>query len=259
MEERIRLLLADADENYRALLKDFLETSGFEILAAVGNGMEALHAAQQKKPQVVLMELILPGLEGMGLLEHLRREQCAPQVLILSQWTRKDAVREALERGAAYFIPKPCDLPALLGRIRAAVSYGADIPPEDNGELQAKRLIAQTLYDLGLSPSSSGTDLAQAMVQILLRNPEAIRQIDHALYRPFLQQGRRDTGYIEHALRYAIREAWTKNATEFQSELFRNTVRRESGSPSNGVFLAVVAEYVRMQLHHQDRQCSALL
>ena len=72
MEERIRLLLADADENYRALLKDFLETSGFEILAAVGNGMEALHAAQQKKPQVVLMELILPGLEGMGLLEHLR-------------------------------------------------------------------------------------------------------------------------------------------------------------------------------------------
>ena len=257
MEEKIRLLLADPSENFRVILQELLEENGFEVLASVGDGLAALDAARRVRPQVVVMELILQKLDGLELLPLLAGMENAPRVLVVSQWTGEDAVREALERGAAYFVPKPCDLWALMARIRDVAAYRCARENSGGTELRAQRIVARTLYALGMSPASSGTELARAMVLILLRDPEAIRQIDRALYRPFLRPGRRSTGYIEHALRYAIREAWTRNPTALQKELFYSAARRGSGCPSNGMFLAVVAEYVRMQLRELSGGCAA--
>ena len=122
MDNRKRVFLADANEEFRTMLQEAIDgDEAFTVIGAVGDGAEALRRIRQEKPDLVVMDTVLPGLDGLGVMKELElREGQPPQVLLLSAFCNERVVAEARDLGAYYFLTKPCTAEALLERMHAA-------------------------------------------------------------------------------------------------------------------------------------------
>ena len=119
METNPKILLADNSEEFRLLLRRTLEETGeFQIVGDTGDGNEAWELIQQTNPDVVVMDLILPGLDGVSLLKRIPK---TIRCIVLSAFCSQNMVQEVMQLGAWYFIPKPAHMDSLLERIRQAV------------------------------------------------------------------------------------------------------------------------------------------
>lgn len=253
MADPIRVLIADASKNYGSGLKAALEKSGVcTVCALVQDGKAALRAVRAEKPQIVLAELILPEMDGLELLDALAQEEVRPRVIILSQWVEEHMICQALQKGAGYFMAKPCSEKALLERI--CMLMQAVETEEDDADLDAEALIWEEMKKLGVPPACKGFDMACAMLLLAVKDPEVLNAIGERVYRPFLR-GENDTvKRIERELRYLIDATWDNGDWEYQQKLFGNTIRKEKLAPTNGTFLAVLSRHVRMELRLQRRE-----
>ena len=120
MENKTRVIIADAGEEYRMLLYELLTSEGdFEVAGCTGDGLTAYSLVQTEKPDVVLTDLILTGLDGLAVLEKISElpDGDRPAVIIISGFSSEHTLMEASNLGASYFMQKPCDIPALLTRV----------------------------------------------------------------------------------------------------------------------------------------------
>lgn len=122
MENRGSVILADASEEYRAVLSRAIEGTGeFQVVGSTGSGVEALRLVQQKHPQLLLLDLVLPELDGFGLLRQLQSlGDRAPKVIVVSAFCMQRTVNQAVQLGVWYFLPKPCSEESLLELMRQA-------------------------------------------------------------------------------------------------------------------------------------------
>lgn len=249
----IRILIADASRNYGEVLKTALESEGTcSVCAIARDGVSALALIRRQKPEIVLTELILPGMDGLELLDELAQGEYRPKVIVLSQWIEENLIQQALHKGARYFMAKPCSTKALLERIqmlaRECVIEAVD------PDLDAEMLIWEEMKKLGVSPVCKGFDMACDMLLTAVKDPDTLRAIGEKLYRPYLRDERDTVKRIEHDLRYLIETAWSAGDFEYQQKLFGNMVRKGKMAPTNGTFLAVVSRQVRMKLRLRKRE-----
>ena len=110
MESKWTVLLVDASEEFRGLLMAALAgTEEFEVVASVGDGAEAARLMAEKQPDLVVMDMILPGLDGLGLLDQLSAmKEKRPEVIVLSQFMSERIIAAAMEHGVYYYMTKPC-------------------------------------------------------------------------------------------------------------------------------------------------------
>ena len=125
MQNTAKVLLADANEEFRALLAGAIGKTGeFTVVGSTGDGLEALRLAEEQTPDLLILDTVLPGLDGFGILRRLP-ELGAPKAIVLSGYFSDRAAAEALELGAAYYLTKPCQMDALLERMLKGM---ADMP-----------------------------------------------------------------------------------------------------------------------------------
>ena len=253
MKGEIGVVLVDGDRNYRTMLKERLDSrGGFRVLAAVDDGASALREIREKKPQFVITELILRGMDGLTFLRRLSQEADAPRAIILSDWMNPDLVSAALNRGALYYLMKPCDAESLAEQME---EYLHLLPLSSQDDIDAECIAVETLHKLGVPPHCTGMRLARDMIVLAAKEPDRLHSVAKRIYHPLLSGEGDSVKRIEHALRYTIETAWRGgDAMEYQARLFGNTVRSKCGRPSNAVFLAVVSDHVRMEL--QRRRCA---
>ena len=109
MDIRRTVLLADANEEFRTLVRKIIdETEEFSVVGSVGDGTEALRLAREEAPDLILMDVVLPGLDGFGVLKQLREQEGkVPKVILISAFCSDSVVSEAVDLGASYFLTKP--------------------------------------------------------------------------------------------------------------------------------------------------------
>ncbi|NLV87461.1 MAG: response regulator, partial [Clostridiales bacterium] len=119
METKTRVLIADSGEDFRFLMADTISSEeDMTVVGTAGDGIETLALIEQKHPEIIVMDLVLTKLDGLGVLQKITQMQHKPAVVIVSGFFNDHVVQEAAELGAYYFMPKPCDVPALLDRLR---------------------------------------------------------------------------------------------------------------------------------------------
>ena len=123
MDNRASVVLADASEEYRMMLKKTVESTGeFQVIGSTGSGAEALRMVQQMHPQLLLMDLVLPELDGFGLLKQLQSlGELAPKTIVVSAFCVQRTVSQAVKMGVWYFLSKPCNEESMLELMRQAV------------------------------------------------------------------------------------------------------------------------------------------
>ena len=145
METKTCVLIADIDEDFRRLLGDVLsQEDDMECVGNTDNGVEALTLAAERQPDVLVMDLVLLKLDGIEVLRRLPEACPGAKAIVVTHLYRNEIVRQCTALGAAYFVPEPCDITALLDRIR---QIGA-LPSQE--DLDTTRTLQTALQSVGI-------------------------------------------------------------------------------------------------------------
>ena len=178
MQNMAKVLLADANEEFRALLAGAIEKTGeFTVVGSTGDGAEALRLVEERKPDLLILDTVLPGMDGFGLLSRLP-ELGGPRAIVLSGFFSDRAATEALRLGAEYYLTKPCQMDALLERMRAALERGG--AQEQTQDLVAA--VTAIIHEIGVPAHIKGYQYLRHAIVLTVRDMDLINAVTKVLY-----------------------------------------------------------------------------
>ena len=238
MQNTAKVLLADANEEFRALLAGAIEKTGeFTVVGSTGDGMEALRLVEEHKPDLLILDTVLPGLDGFGVLCRLP-ELGAPQAIVLSGFFSDRAASEALELGAAYYLTKPCQMDALLERLRAACPREAPKPQP----VDLRGAVTEIIHEIGVPAHIKGYQYLRQAIILTVQDMDLINAVTKVLYPAVAKHFNTTPSRVERAIRHAIEVAWDRGDLETLQKYFGYTVSNTKGKPTNSEFIAMIAD-----------------
>ena len=257
--ESLRVLVAEDNALQRNLLAEGLDgQDGIRIVGAASNGLEALDMIQELRPQVLLLDIVLPRLDGFGLLEKLQQLPAdrRPAVIATTSLGRDDFITRAMELGVAYYMVKPLDLPFLIRQIlacsqRAAPPSSSTAPPEEPEDVE--RLVTAMLMQIGVPPHLSGYKFMRTALLMVSDRPELFSGLTRALYPEIAQEFHTTASCVERAIRHAISLTWDRGGGENYRRLLGRQASIIGDKPTNSEFLAQVGEGLRMRRGRHGR------
>ena len=251
MDVRRTVLLADANEEFRALVRKIIdETEEFTVVGSVGDGAEALRLARQEAPDLLLMDVLLPGLDGFGVLKQLRELEKPPKVILISAFCSDSVVSEAVELGANYFMFKPGEENALLDRMRAL--FGRDLP-EERHPVELKNLVTSVIHEIGVPAHIKGYQYLREAIMIAVDDMDVINAVTKVLYPEVAKRFNTTPSRVERAIRHAIEVAWDRGDLETLQKYFGYTVSNAKGKPTNSEFIAMIADRLVLEQKNNRR------
>ena len=246
MENQQRtILLADTNEEFRALLgAKIAQTGEFQVIGDTGDGAEALRMIRQYQPDLAVIDLVLPGMDGVSLLQQLREHGDRTRVIILSAFCTDQVVAEAMGLGALYFLPKPCDAELLLERVRAVFRQPA--APED-AAAALKNQVTAIIHEIGVPAHIKGYQYLREAILIAVGNIEVINAVTKVLYPEVAKRFGTTPSRVERAIRHAIEVAWDRGDLETLQKYFGYTVSNAKGKPTNSEFIAMIADRLLLE------------
>ena len=250
MDNRRTVLLADANEEFRGLLRNAIERSGeFTVVGSAGDGMEAVRLIGQYGPELVVMDVVLPGLDGLGVLKQLKDRGDAAKVIMLSAFCGDRVVAEAMELGASYFLPKPFETEALLDRMHSV--FGQPAAPE-SGSGTLKNMVTSIIHEIGVPAHIKGYQYLREAIIIAVDDMDVINAVTKVLYPEVAKRFATTPSRVERAIRHAIEVAWDRGDLETLQKYFGYTVSNAKGKPTNSEFIAMIAD--RLVLEQKSRR-----
>ena len=243
MEKRTRVLLADANEEFRILLRQLLEETGeFEVAASTGDGPMVMELVRRTKPELILMDVVLPGLDGFGILRQLAEEPGERKVIVISAFCSQQAVSRAVELGVYFFLPKPVNEESLLELMRQAVH------PEQEEPYHAPALegmVTAIIHEIGVPAHIKGYQYLRDGIKLVVENSQKINSITKCLYPEIAKRFGTTSSKVERAIRHAIEVAWNRGKIENINNLFGTKIYTANEKPTNGEFIALIADKMR--------------
>ncbi len=240
MDLPMRILLAEDDPRTASAVADSLTDGGYDV-AIAGDGEEALVCLRAMLPRVLLLDLVLPRLDGLAVLSVLPslRLERVPRVLALSPFRDQRIISRALELGAAKVLPKPLE----LNRLRASLldNQAAKTDPD------TRREIDRLLIEAGIALHTKGGRYLFDAIAIALQDYQALGRLRDSIYLPIARKYNTKTENVERLVRYAIEIACVRGSIDAMHRLFGQTMRRETGKPTNAEFIANLAENIRLR------------
>ena len=246
MDNKAKVVLADANEEFRTMLQQTIEKTGeFEVVGATGDGMSALQLITEQKPQLLITDILLPELDGFGLLDRLAPLADRPKTILVSALYRDQIVAQAMEKDVAYFMPKPCETESLLERMRQAVGV---TPAADENEAQAlEREVTSVIHEVGVPAHIKGYQYVREAIVIAVQDMDVINAVTKVLYPEVARRYATTPSRVERAVRHAIEVAWERGDLDTLQRYFGYTVNSSKGKPTNSEFIAMIADRIRLQ------------
>ena len=258
METKIRVLIADPDEDVRLLLTDVLSREeDMTVAGCAADGPETLDRIRELKPDVVLLELVLPRLDGLGVLRKLSEEENGPAVLVLTGFVNAHVVAEAAELGAAYFISKPCDTAQMLDRIRQFGAMRRSPRPtllkrsegaaNVRAEPSLESVVTEIIHEIGVPAHIKGYQYLREAIILTINDMDAINAVTKVLYPEVARKFSTTPSRVDRAIRHAIEVAWDRGDVETLQKFFGYTVSGIKGKPTNSEFIAMIADHLSLR------------
>lgn len=253
METKIKVMIADAGEEYRSLLRDSLNAEGdMEVTGTAADGAEALALLAEQQPDVLLMDLVLPRLDGMELLQRMGETGACPVTMIVSSFYNERMIARCAELGAYYFIPKPCDVSALAARIRQSVLTEAPEYPAQPREIQPvaedlEATVTEVIHEIGVPAHIKGYQYLREAIMLTIRDMDIINAVTKVLYPAVAKRFGTTPSRVERAIRHAIEVAWDRGDLDTLQKYFGYTVNSCKGKPTNSEFIAMIADHLSLK------------
>ena len=253
-----KIFVVDGDSDFRELLCGLLGgEADFEIVGSAESGTEALVRILETRPDVVITELILPELDGLGLIRQINEKMAAyrPAILILTAYSSASVIREASSLSTDYFALKPIPKNVLFDRIRAIRGSRAADPERPDGDLDLTMEITSVLHDVGVPAHIKGYQYLREAIAMAIRDPDNINAITKILYPAVAKRFQTTSSRVERAIRHAIEVAWDRGDVEEIQGIFGYTVSSIKGKPTNSEFIAMLADHIALR----SRKCKEVV
>ena len=260
---KLRVLIADPNREFQQMMTALLSKErDMEAADVASDGLEALAKVKTLRPDVVLLDLVQPRLDGLGVLRRLAAQENAPPVLVLTGFVNAHIIAECSELGAAYFMPKPCDTAELIQRLRKCTETKKKPPDGQNVSGQSlntwpgdkymsyplESAVTDLLHEIGIPAHIKGYQYLREAILFTLRDGDAVTGITKVLYPEIAKRFSTTSTCVERAMRRAIEVAWDRGDEEVRQKIFRGTISGNKGKPTNGEFIAMIAEHVSRQI-----------
>ncbi|NBD22671.1 sporulation transcription factor Spo0A [Paenibacillus glycinis] len=265
--QRIEVLLADDNREFTTLLSEYISEQNDMVVTGVAyNGEEVLRLLEETRPDILILDIIMPHLDGLGVLERLREMNLPsmPKIIMLTAFGQENITQKAVQLGASYYILKPFDMEILANRIRQLVgnptvissSYSnssssmmtskSNVVPIAKGKnLDAN--ITSIIHEIGVPAHIKGYQYLREAITMVYNNIEILGAITKTLYPAIAEKFKTTPSRVERAIRHAIEVAWTRGNIDSISHLFGYTINISKSKPTNSEFIAMVADKLRIE------------
>ena len=269
MKEKIKILIADDNIDFVSTLITYFSTQeDVEVIATAKDGQEAYNKIITEKPDVALLDVIMPHLDGLGVLEKLISSNInLPICVMLSAVGQDNVTAQAINLGAQYYILKPFKMDVLMKRIRELVNNPAEqkIKPQMintkeqksnyvviNNQASKEEIleikVTNIIHEIGVPAHIKGYQYLRDGIIMVVNNIEVINQITKQLYPDLAKKYKTTPSRVERAIRHAIEVAWNRGQIETVESIFGYTVNSNKGKPTNSEFIAMIADKLRLDL-----------
>lgn len=263
LSRKIQVLIADDNREFGDILCEYLgNQNDIDIVGVARDGMEAYDMIVTKLPDIAVLDIIMPHLDGLGVLEKINSTPLAkkPLFIILSAVGQDKITQRALALGAEYYVVKPFDMDVLVSRIRQlkdinqSVVIKSEFPPEvkqPNRLASPKNLeieVTSIMHEIGVPAHIKGYQYLRDAIMMVVKDLDVINSITKQLYPTVAREYNTTPSRVERAIRHAIEVAWSRGQVDTIDSLFGYTVNIGKGKPTNSEFIAMVADKLRLEL-----------
>ena len=248
MEVIKKVLVADTSEEFRRNFSDGVDSEAdMCVVGQTADGSELLELTEQLEPDVIVMDLILTGLDGLEVLDELNRRGSEVKVIILSGYVRGNIAQAAAEKGAAYYITKPGRVSMVCQRIRQ-VCAPAEPTVELDSEISLETHVTAIIHEVGVPAHIKGYQYLREAILIAIEDMDVINAVTKVLYPEVAKRFNTTASRVERAIRHAIEVAWDRGDLETLQKYFGYTVSNAKGKPTNSEFIAMIADRLQLEL-----------
>ena len=250
--EKPRVLVADSNSDFRNQCVQSLKRLDIEVVAEAADGQEAFAKIARTKPNVVVSDLYLGKIDGVGIIRSAKKQMPDdfPAFIMLASFTSQNLFEECCEAGAAYCMLKPIDFNALADRIKRLADKtrrrgNAKVPGRENGDLEAQ--VTKIIHQIGVPANIKGYQYLRTAIIMAINDTEVINSVTKVLYPTVAKQYGTTSSRVERAIRHAIEVAWDRGDLDVLNSFFGYTVQNSRGKPTNSEFIAMIADNLRLK------------
>jgi len=251
--DSIRLAIVEDNDDLRGFMAQYFDKQqDITVVGEAANGLNALKLVQETQADVMLLDMIMPGLDGFGVLAQMQgmEPEKKPDVIAVTALARDDFIRRAVELGVQYYMIKPVELQILLERIRDVARQRRNEPPENRAvppnTLSLDDKISNLFLGMGIPAHIKGYQYLREGIKLVIAQPGMIGGITKELYPAIAHRFGTSSSKVERAIRHAIEVAWSRGRVDTLNKAFGCDVAQPNDKPTNGELIALIADKLRM-------------
>ena len=264
-ESKISVLIADDNKEFCNILNDYLANQRDIIVTGIAkDGIEAIKLISEHKPDLIVLDIIMPHLDGLGVLEKLNAMDLdpKPRIIVLSAVGQDKITQRAITLGADYYVIKPFDMDVLTKRIRQlfnntissdevkrtiSVDEPREVRVSHKEPMDLETEITNIIHEIGVPAHIKGYMYLREAITMVVNDIELLSAVTMELYPSIARKYNTTASRVERAIRHAIEVAWGRGQVETINKLFGYTIHNDKGKPTNSEFIAMVADKLRLK------------
>ena len=263
--EKLNVAVADDNEKMVEVLGQIIEEDkDLELVGKAHNGEEICKIIREKEPDVVVLDIIMPKMDGLAVMEqfvHSSNLKKIPAFIVVSAVGKERITEDAFSLGADYYVLKPFDNRMLLNRIKHVRSIGEKKYREINrqpakqeessvalGNLETD--VTNIIHEIGVPAHIKGYHYLRDAIMMAVDDMDVLNAITKILYPTVAKKYQTTSSRVERAIRHAIEVAWSRGKLDTLDELFGYTVSNGKGKPTNSEFIALIADTIQLEYRH---------
>lgn len=263
MNHKIRVLVADDNQDMASLLREYLSNDqDIEVVGVARNGLETIELIRSREPDLLLLDIIMPQLDGLGVLESMKSIEKRPRIIVYSAISQDNITNTAISLGADYYMVKDIDLKLLKARIKQLFQRSGHEPREGGlheesgtvagaGQREGKKdlvtEVSNIIQELGIPPHIKGYQYLREAVILVVEEVDLLSAVTKELYPSIAKKFNTTSSRVERAIRHAIEVAWARGQLEGMTKIPGINLSIEKAKPTNSEFIAVISEHLRLE------------
>ena len=248
MTEKITITIADDNKNFSESLVQFLDANDdMTVVGVTDNGVDTLKICEEKEPDILILDLILPRLDGLSVLSRLNGAAHRPKVIISTAMGQENMTQEAVRLGIDYFLLKPYDLQTLSMRIHQLAGNTLPLHPQIPSTVSGFEVeVTGILHQMGVPAHIKGYQYLRDAIVFVIEDINLLGAVTKELYPMIAEKYNTTPSRVERAIRHGIELAWDRGNIDLMNKFFGYTIDVERGKPTNSEFIAMIADKLKM-------------
>lgn len=258
--EKIKLAIADDNKELVQALKEYFESRPeVEVIWTAHNGEACLAMLEEEHPNVLILDIIMPHLDGIAVLEMIGKNPKLKNlsVIMLTAFGQENVMTRAANLGASYFMLKPFEFDRLLNQVLQVSHVKRNVTPKQQmmgegaetavSQKALDKTITAIIKEIGVPAHIKGYAFLREAIQMVYIDVDLLGSVTKILYPDIAKKYNTTPSRVERAIRHAIEVAWNRGNYEVISKMFGYTVHHLKSKPTNSEFIAMIADKIRLE------------